>query len=128
MALVNEENIGIFQDKKVNNSYKGFEKIQDWLSKHKVKLEDCLFCMEHTGTYGLLLFALLGQMGLDNCVEPALKIKRSLGITIGKNDKVDAPRIAEYALTNMSKLTPFSLPSNLLIQIKQLLTYRDQLT
>jgi len=83
--------------------------------------------MEHTGTYGLLLFAWLSQMGIDYCVEPAIQIKRSLGLTRGKNDKVDARRIAEYALTNRGKLDRFSLPSKLLLQIKQLLTYRDQL-
>jgi transposase len=128
LALVNEETIGEFLDKKVDNSFKGFDKIQNWLSKQKVKLEDCLFCMEHTGTYGLLLFAWLSQMGIDYCVEPGLKIKRSLGIARGKNDKVDARRIADYAFTNRAKLAPFSLPSSLLLQIKQLLTYRDQQT
>jgi len=128
LALVNEGSHGVFKDKKVDNSFKGFDKIQTWLSKQKIKLDDCLFCMEHTGTYGLLLFAWLGQMGIDYCVEPGLKIKRSLGIARGKNDKVDARRIADYALTNKAKLATFSLPSTLLLQIKQLLTYRDQQT
>ena len=128
LALVNEGSHGVFKDKKVDNSFKGFDKIQNWLSKQKVKLEDCLFCMEHTGTYGLLLFAWFSQMGIDYCVEPGLKIKRSLGIARGKNDKVDARRIADYAFTNRAKLAPFSLPSSLLLQIKQLLTYRDQQT
>lgn len=128
LALVNEKSPGVFEDKIVGNSFKGFENIQNWLSKQKIKLEDCLFCMEHTGTYGLLLFAWLGQMGIDYCVEPGLRIKRSLGMTRGKNDKVDARRIADYALINRAKLAPFSLPSTLLLQIKQLLTYRDQQT
>lgn len=126
LALVNEEDIGVFKDKKVENSFKGFSKIRNWLVKEKLRLDDCLFCMEHTGTYGLLLFAWLGQMEIDYCVEPALKIKRSLGLARGKNDQVDARRIAEYALTNRAKLSRFSLPSKLLLQIKQLLTYRDQ--
>jgi hypothetical protein len=53
--------------------------------------------MEHTGTYGLLLFAWLSQLGIDYCVEPGIKIKRSSGITRRKNDKVDARKIADYA-------------------------------
>lgn len=126
LALENEGNIGVFKDKKVENSFEGFTKIQSWLSKEKLKFADCLFCMEHTGTYGLLLFTWLGHKQIDYCVEPALKIKRSLGLTRGKNDQVDARRIAEYALTNRAKLSLFSLPSKLLLQIKQLLTYRDQ--
>jgi transposase len=67
-------------------------------------------------------------MGIDFVVEPGLKIKRSLGITRGKNDILDARRIADYAYSNRAKLDPFVMPSALLIQIKQLLTYRDQLT
>ena len=128
VALLKAEELDVFEDKKVENDFKGFNSIQNWLSRQKVKLEECLFCMEHTGTYGLLLFAWLGQLGVDYCVEPGMKIKRSLGITRGKNDKVDARRIADYACTNKAKLKPFQMPSNLLLQIKQFLTYRDQQT
>jgi transposase len=127
MAILNEETNRFFLDKKVDNSFKGYESILKWLLKEKVKLEDCVFCMEHTGTFGLLLFAWLSQMNIDYCVEPGLQIKRSLGITRGKNDKVDARRIADYAYTYRAKLEPFCLPSSLIIKIKQLLTYRDQM-
>ena len=65
LALVNEGTPGVFKDKKVANSFKGFENIQKWLSEKRIKLKDCLFCMEHTGTYGLLLFAWFGQVGVD---------------------------------------------------------------
>jgi transposase len=126
LALMHEATYGEFKDKKVNNTFSGFEQILGWLMDKKIKLEDCVFCMEHTGTYGLLLFAWLSQMGIDYCVEPGLKIKRSLGITRGKNDKVDARRLADYAFTNKAKLEVFSLPSTLIIQVKQYLTYRDQ--
>ena len=127
IALINEDSYGSFEDKQVGNSFNGFEQMYDWLIKRKVKIEECMFCMEHTGTYGLLLFAWLSQMGLDYCVEPGLKIKRSLGLARGKNDKIDARRIADYAYTNKAKLEHFELPSTLIIQIKQFLTYREQL-
>jgi transposase len=127
LSLIQGSTYGTFHDKKVDNSFKGFDVILEWMGKEKVKPEDCLFCMEHTGTYGLLFFAWLSQMGLDYCVEPGLKIKKSLGLTRGKNDKVDARRIADYAFTNKAKLKLFTLPSTLIIQVKQLLTYRDQL-
>ena len=128
VALLKAGDLDVFKDKKVDNSFKGFDEIQKWLLKQRVKLDDCLFCMEHTGTYGLLLFAWLSQLDIHFCVEPGLKIKRSLGMTRGKNDKVDARRIADYACTNRAKLIPFQMPSNLLLQIKQFLTYRDQQT
>lgn len=128
VALLKAKELDVFKDKKVDNSFTGFDAIQNWLIKQKVELDDCLFCMEHTGTYGLLLFAWLSQLGIDYCVEPGMKIKRSSGITRGKNDKVDAQRIADYACTNKAKLNPFHMPSGLLLQIKQFLTYRDQQT
>ena len=127
LSLIRQDSYGTFHDKKVINSIKGFDTILTWLEKLKVKPEECLFCMEHTGTYGLLLFAWLTQIGFDYCVEPGLKIKKSLGMTRGKNDKVDARRIADYALTNKHKLKLFSLPSTIIVQVKQLLTYREQL-
>lgn len=49
--------------------------------------------MEHTGTYGLLFFAWLSQNEILFCVETGLQIKRSLEMTRGKNDKVDAQKI-----------------------------------
>lgn len=115
-----------FQDLKVKNDISGFEKVTSWLTKLGKPLNDCLFCMEHTGTYGLLFFAWLAQKEIDFCVEPGLQIKRSLGITRGKNDKVDARRIADYARTHREKLKTFELPTNLILQLKQLLTYREQ--
>ena len=127
LALMHEENYGDFEEKQINNTFTGFEQMLDWLNKKNVKLKNCLLCMEHTGTYGLLLFAWLSQMGIDYCVEPGLKIKRSLGITRGKNDKIDARRLADYAYTNKAKLEVFTLPSTLIIQIKQYLTYRGQI-
>jgi len=127
LSLIHRASYGTFKDKKIKNSFDGFEQMYNWLIKQGISLEECVFCMEHTGTYGLLLFAWLSQIDLDYCVEPGLKIKRSLGLTRGKNDKVDARRLADYAYTNREKLEIFEFPSTLIIQIKQFLTYREQL-
>ncbi len=75
LGLLNEKSHGTFKEKKVKNSFSGFDKIMEWLEKEKIKLEDCMFCMEHTGTYGLLFFAWLSQMEFDYCVEPGIQIK-----------------------------------------------------
>jgi transposase len=126
-ALINEERPGSFRDKRFGNHLSGFEAMEQWLLKNSAELKRCLFCMEYTGTYGLLLFAWLSQKYIDFCVEPGLRIKRSLGMTRGKNDKVDARRIADYAHTYNARLKLFSFPTEELVQIKQLLTYREQL-
>ncbi len=125
--VIEKDNPEIKREIRFANDFKGFDKMQFWFSKNKIELKNCLFCMEHTGTYGLLLFSWLTQKEIDYCVEPALQIKRSIGMTRGKNDKIDAHRIATYAMTHCHNLKPFELPAKNILQIKQLLTYRDQL-
>jgi transposase len=75
--------------------------IQRWLKslkqEYKLDLNQVIFCMEHTGIYGLILMRTLHVQSLRICVENASNIKLSLGMQRGKNDKVDAQRIAEYA-------------------------------
>jgi transposase len=127
LAESEEVNYGSYKDLRVDNNFDGFDKVETWLTKQKIGFKDCLFCMEHTGTYGLLFFAWLDQMQIDYCVEAGTQIKKSIGMARGKNDKVDARRICDYAYTNRMKLKPFQLPSAVILQIKQLLTYRRQL-
>ena len=127
LALLKKTTPDVFNDKIIINNLKGFESIIPWIINQGIEIKDCAFCMEHTGTYGLLFLAWLSKSNIDYCVENALKIKRSLGMIRGKNDKVDARRIADYAFSHKEKLKPFSLPSSLMLQIKQLLTYREQM-
>ncbi len=67
------------------------------------------------------------QQGISTVVEPALQIKKSLGIQRGKNDRIDARRIAAYAYAQQHKLKEYKLHTRDLLKVKQLLTYRDQL-
>jgi transposase len=127
LAIIREETYGKVDYLKVPNSFKGFEKIIQWLEQNAKTTKECLFCMEHTGTFGLLFYAWLTQLNIDFCVVPGLQIKRSLGMTRGKNDQIDAKRIADYAFTHKAKLEPFEMPSAILLQIKQLLSYREQM-
>jgi transposase len=126
-ALLNVNNPKAFKEKRFKNELEGFDDMDQWVKKNVTLRNDVLLCMEHTGTYGLILFAWLSQKDYDFCVEPGLKIKRSLGMTRGKDDKIDARRIADYALSHLHKLKLFSFPSEQLVYLKQLLTYREQL-
>lgn len=82
--------------------------VKKWLSDlKKVQLLDLshiTFCMEHTGVYGLILMRTLHERSLRICIESAMNIKLSLGLQRGKNDKVDARRIAEYAMRYTDRL------------------------
>lgn len=127
VSIVNEQYPNQFKDKKVSNDIAGFESILKWFKSLKVNPKDCMFCMEHTGTYGLLLFGWLESKGITFSVISGLEIKKSLGLTRGKNDKVDARRIANYAREKNRTLPIYHLPGKNIVQIKQLLTFRDQL-
>jgi transposase len=89
----------------VSNSKRAIEK---WLKALKqvshLDLTSVIFCLEHTGIYGMILVRTLHQRGLIICVEGAANIKLSLGLQRGKNDRVDARRIAEYAMRYTDQL------------------------
>ncbi|MGV0919306.1 IS110 family transposase [Empedobacter falsenii] len=54
-----------------------------------------------------------------------LEIKNSIGMIRGKNDAIDAYRIAYYALMNHSKINPYVLPIENLQKLKALMGIRD---
>ncbi|WP_232074011.1 IS110 family transposase [Spirosoma aureum] len=58
---------------------------------------EALFCMEHTGIYNAHLLDFLHKLHVPIWLENSLQIKQSGGMQRGKNDTVDAQRIAEYA-------------------------------
>lgn len=63
-----------------------------------------VFCMEHTGIYTNHLLTYLHKKKANCCLEAATHIKNSMGNIRGKDDKVDAMRIAEYAYKNREEL------------------------
>lgn len=109
-----------------NNTLDGIEKAinicQKTSSNHKL-----WFCFEHTGHYGLLLSHLLERNSIIYSAVPALEIIKSIGITRGKSDVIDAIRIAQYAAVNTHKIKESKLPGEAILKIKNLLTYRQQL-
>lgn len=111
----------------VANNPKGFSNLIAWAKKSRVKIDDCWFVFEYTGLYCNLLAQYFHDNGIRYSQVPALAIKRSLGITRGKSDKVDAKRIAEYAHQKRDTLQPSNQMSDTLQRIKNLLSLRDRL-
>src|SRR6476620_1304477 len=91
------ENGKNFHEVQVENSAKGIQSFFKELKKDLSSLEKVIVCLEHTGIYCQPLLDFLIANNIRVCVEPALQIKQSQGMTRGKNDKVDARRIALYA-------------------------------
>lgn len=78
--------------------------VKELLGLPGFELGKAVFCMEHTGIYNNPLLAYLHKKKANVCLEAASQIKNSLGNIRGKNDKVDAIRIAEYAYRNREGL------------------------
>lgn len=87
----------------------------------------CLFCAEHTGIYNEHLQRVCTEKELALWVEKPLQIKRSQGLTRGKNDKVDSLRIAHYCFKNQDEAVLWEAPRAVLVTIRRLVTLRQNL-
>jgi len=110
------------------NSSKGFKMLVKWVSKNSTyKKSETLFVFEHTGLYSNQLSLFLAKLELKFVLVPGLAIKRSLGITRGKDDKIDAQKIALYGFRLRDEITPTKLPIPAIMQLKNFLTLRERL-
>ncbi|WP_053404105.1 IS110 family transposase [Persicobacter sp. CCB-QB2] len=71
--------------------------------------ENTLIIAEHTGIYTYPLIRVCSELGLSLWLQSGYEIKHSQGLQRGKNDKVDAYRIAEYGRRFRDKYSPIEL-------------------
>jgi transposase len=110
------------------NCPKDIAKMIKWVLKNTdFDREEMMFTFEHTGLYSLQLSATLSELGMRYVAIPGLEIKRSLGLSRGKDDKVDAAKIALYAYRLREELESCQMPSEDLQSLKRLLSLRDRL-
>ncbi len=108
----------------LENNKTGFKKIPVWLRKMQVCIKETLFCMEHTGIYGLELSIFMEDRDFAYSAVSPLEIKHSLGISRGKNDKIDSLKISRYCYLHARELKLSHLPSKKLRSLKLLLNER----
>lgn len=105
--------------------------IKSWLTRTFEKFflsEDSLVvCAEHTGQYTYPLVCATKSIGVYLCLEDAAKIKYCHGIPRGKNDKIDACRIAMYAERYNDCLQPYTASELIIQKLKNLSTERSML-
>lgn len=112
---------------KIENSYIGFQKLQQWLKCQKIRNADIMIVMEHTGLYSYDLEAFLHEHQISFTKVSALAIKRSLGLVRGKNDKLDAQRIARYGYEKRDCLVATLKPNPTIERLKMLHSTRERL-
>lgn len=79
-----------------------------------------LVCAEHTGQYTFPLACACKAVECRLWLENAAEIKYSSGVQRGKNDKVDAKRIAIYASRFQDKVHYYERPTEDIERLKQL--------
>jgi transposase len=88
--------------------------------------QSVIVAMENTGRYNWPLYEVLKTFSYDVYVLSPLHLKRSLGLTRGKNDQIDAYRIATYTLKNRLDLRKWKAPSMVIEKLKVFLSERTQ--
>src|SRR5690606_159134 len=86
-----------------------------------------IFVMEYTGIYNNILLGCLIEQEIEVAVCSGLAIKNASGLIRGKNDKIDAVRIADYGMRHADKLKKYEPSSEVINQLKIMSTQRAKL-
>ena len=105
----------------------GFKSFIKWLESHQVTLQDTLICMEHTGLYTNGIIAYLVDLKASLWVEMAIKIKRSMGLHRGTDDKASSVIIAEYAMRFSDRVRLWKPIDTMLSRLKDMIVQRDRI-
>jgi transposase len=95
------------------------------LKSQRCEVSDLLVCAEYTGQYTYPLSCACEALDFSLWLENPAQIKHSSGIQRGKNDRLDARKIAAYAFRFQDRARLFSLPQKNITSLKQLLSERD---
>ncbi|MFC5413196.1 IS110 family transposase, partial [Larkinella bovis] len=90
-------------------------------------LREAVCCMEHTGIYNAHIISHLYKIKLSLWLESSLQIKKAGGLQRGKNDAIDAVRIAEYAFRFRDQMRLWQPPRPILQKLAVLSALRQRL-
>ena len=91
----------------------------------EVHIEDVLVCAEYTGRYIYPLTVVCQELDIFLWLDDPTRIKNSMGLTRGKNDRIDAVRIAEYAYRYDDKAVRYTMADEAFVSMKNLLADRE---
>ena len=117
-----------FHDQEMNNNPLAIrEYFRDLKAKFGFNADQLIVCMEHTGIYCYPLLDYLTKQNIAICVESAVRIKQSQGLQRGKNDMMDAARIAKYLFKNHNELKFWQPKREAIQKLRALLVVRERL-
>lgn len=117
----------IKQHIQIKNGTEGFTQLKKWCKTFDIKLQQCFLVMEFTGGYEYKLIQFCESNNIPYTRISGLAIKNSLGITRGKNDKVDAGRIAQYGEEKHKSLNADKPLNAAVVRLKELLGFRKRM-
>ncbi len=109
---------------KIDNEIKSIER---FFKKLQLEETDTCITMENTGRYNVKLLAVLAMRSFIIYVVPPLHIAKKTGLVRGKNDKIDANRIAKFAQKEYQDLKPWQPKREIITELQILLTERKRL-
>jgi len=111
----------------IENGTEGFKKLRKWFKQFGIDPTKSIMVMEYTGGYEYKLIQFCQSFSIPYTRIPGLEIKNSLGITRGKNDQVDARRIALYTEEKIKKISASKPLNKRILCLKELLAFRKKL-
>ncbi|MCD7978234.1 MAG: IS110 family transposase [Tannerellaceae bacterium] len=123
LMSLEEKEIG---HKQFSNTEEGIKELLSWVSSYNLSPRNLLFCAENMGSYVTELSLCSVELGFNLALACPLSIK-SMGLQRGKNDRIDAKRIAAYAAVHHRKLGLYHLPDKELVQLRAWIIIRDNL-
>jgi transposase len=115
-------------ERRFDNTSGGYKKLISWVEKNLlIPKESILFAFEHTGLYSYGLSCFLSSGGYHFILIPGLELHRSMGIVRGKEDRIDATKIALFAYRRKDEIIPYQMPARIIDHLRHLLSLRDRL-
>ena len=104
----------------ISNDRDGFKEMKTFFKENGLSLTQTVIGMESTGMYGLELRLFLEEEKVDYCVYMPLDLKKSMGLSRGKNDCVDDRRIAYYTWLHRDELRYARLAGSTMRKLQEL--------
>ncbi|MDE6066590.1 MAG: transposase [Duncaniella sp.] len=115
----------MFQHIQVSNSEDGFRAMRKWLRSFKIKIQDIVIAMEHTGSYSTALAEWCYKKSITFVFLHPIDVKNACNRGRNKTDRIDAQFIADYVYTMREKLTPSAPESPVIKRLRQLRNERE---
>ena len=124
--LCYRDGLEIVLEEEVSNDVRALKKaFRAALKALGVSSDSVLVCAEYTGRYIYPLTVACQELDVFLWMDDPTRIKNSMGLTRGKNDAIDAARIAEYACRYSDKAVRYHIPDAALVSMKNLLADRE---